>query len=152
MYVEQNSNQLAKSKSQNHTCAICGQLKLLFKELVLSSDLNSSFNSPNLKCCSDLCWKKLLEAQRVVNPMKCDTCTKFINLDFSFDPPTNYVSTDEKVYCFCSPTCKNVFVLKHRHIIICVSCKVCNLLLFYYCLFSKYMFFFNFRSKSTITI
>lgn len=133
MYVEQNLNQTVKSKSgQLHPCVVCGDKKPCFKEIVVTPA-----KPKNLKCCSEHCWKRALETQCIVNPVKCDTCTKYINLDFSFEPPAHSLATDDKVFGFCSATCKNVFVLKHRQILACVTCKVCYSLFFipYVCLF-----------------
>ncbi|XP_035715741.1 zinc finger MYM-type protein 4 isoform X2 [Folsomia candida] len=119
MYVEQNIDQYVKAKSsQPCICVICGGHQSCFKELVSSS-------TSTLKSCSEHCWKRLLQAQGVNSPSKCEMCSKYHKFDISDGETTaQYVSTCGKVNGFCSPTCKNVFVLKNRQILSCISCKV----------------------------
>jgi hypothetical protein len=122
MYVEQNLNQTVKSKSANYPCVMCKSMRECYRELVLPS------TSCALKTCSQSCWNKLVQVRMLNQCTKCESCAKYINLDFDVELPAQYVSTEEKLFGFCSATCKNVFVLKNRQILSCTTCKVSTLL------------------------
>jgi ribosomal protein L24E len=115
MYVEQNLNQQIVSKPDVPiNCVTCSQVKKLLKALVL--------NGQTLQTCSEYCWKRLLESRLVQTAAKCETCTKFVNMEAL--TPSFYLASDARTFGFCSATCKNVYVLKNRQILACTNCKV----------------------------
>ncbi|CAG7820398.1 unnamed protein product [Allacma fusca] len=117
MYIEQNLHQTVRHKpNQNTVCVVCSLLKPTHRELVLPVG--------NFKVCSDFCWTKLLEMKNIKRPVKCEICSKYLNLELGVLPPAFYVSASRKVYGFCSATCKNVYVLRSRQILACTTCKV----------------------------
>jgi len=116
-YIEQNvpNGNRTKTVPTIH-CHVCKTYKQLYKEFVTAI--------MSYKVCSLYCWDKLLDLQMIKSPTKCETCTKFINMDTISISPSFYVATEKKAHGFCSATCKNVFVLKTRQIRPCTSCQV----------------------------
>jgi hypothetical protein len=116
MYIEQNIRAGNKRPTTFANCFACRQHKVVHKELVTAIAA--------YKACSEGCWSRILDAQKITTPTKCETCTKYINMDTITISPSFYIATEKKAHGFCSATCKNVYVLKSRAIMSCTNCKV----------------------------
>jgi len=120
MYVESNipnSNTALERSRRLHYCSGCHSMAKAFRQLSIAGATVSS--------CSEPCWHKILAAKGVKKCQMCTTCPKSLNVDFDVEPSFEYVVNLRKLFPFCSPTCKNVFVLRNRQILPCTTCKVC---------------------------
>jgi len=115
--VEQNLHQTVRSKKTQIFCNWCKATRESFRDLVLP-------NEGQVRTCSQTCFNLLVESKQLRKCQKCETCVKYINMEYTSELPPHFVSTQETLYGFCSATCKNVFVLKKREILACVTCKV----------------------------
>lgn len=88
-YIEQNITNGSRSKNPpTIKCYVCNGFRPLYKELVTSI--------MSYKVCSAKCWAKLLEVQLIRVPTKCETCSKYINMDTIAISPSFYVATEKK--------------------------------------------------------